>query len=144
MEDEEHFLLLCKNNETLRNILFKDLLFWKNNETLRNILFKDLLFWKYNEILRNILFKDLMFWKYNETLRNILFQDIAEENSNFIDYSNFEKLIILLNTQNFFQVKRPRSFNKQSLEQWTVSSYIYVLFLFFFFFFMFVIVFVTN
>jgi hypothetical protein len=75
VEDVEHFLLLCKNNETLRNILFKDLLFWKNNETLRNILFKDLLF-----------------WKYNETLRNILFQDIAEENPNFIDYSNFEKL----------------------------------------------------
>ena len=101
----------------LRNILFKDLLFWKNNETLRNILFKDLLFWKNNETLRNILFKDLLFWKYNETLRNILFQDIAEENPNFIDYSNFEKLIILLNTQNCCQVKRPRSFNKQSLEQ---------------------------
>ena len=119
VEDEEHFLLLCKNNETLSNILFKGLLFWKNIETLRNILFKDLLFWKYNETLRNILFffEDLLFWKYNETLRNILFQDIAEENSNFIDYSNFEKLVILLNTQNFCQVKRPRSFNKQSLEQ---------------------------
>ena len=100
VEDEEHFLLPCKNNETLRNILFKDLLFWKNNETLRNILFKDLLF-----------------WKYNETLRNILFQDIADENPNFIDYSNFEKLVILLNTQNCCQVKRPRSFYKQSLEQ---------------------------
>ena len=56
VEDEEHFLLPCKNNETLRNILFKDLLFWKNNETLRNILFKDLLFWKYNETLKKYSF----------------------------------------------------------------------------------------
>jgi len=87
VEDEEHFLLLCKNNETLRNILFKDLLFYKKNETLRNILFKD----------------------------------IAEENPNFIDYSNFEKLVILLNTLSFCQVKRTRSFNKQSLEQGTVD-----------------------
>ena len=25
MEDDEHYILLCKNNESQRNILFKDL-----------------------------------------------------------------------------------------------------------------------